>query len=452
MLRVELDRLAGLFRQKQTDLNALVQRVEVLAGQLDELERTSNYVQQLRDRLEKKRASNEGLDSGCQPDSQPLKYRNTLPPNSRINRPFTAVVNPQPRSRESESGTSLTNESNTLDTTSATSTAIIGLENLKNSSGTTSVISNDKASKKKTKDKSRRVSFDPLALLLDAALEGELDLVARIVSSTMNPHNDDKASVQPTPIIDRGNDEGITALHNAICASHLPVVLYLIEAGCDVNAQDADGWTPLHCAASCNNARVAKALVEAGACVYAMTHADKETPLDKCERQEPGFDECFELLMSAQNQLDGHVHAMFAYEKENDDELSYKQDDVLTILRRGDGKEREWYWCRAETTNEEGYVARNLLASYPRKPRRSDVDISTIETIASSKDSSELDDFTGSTTIGLSSNDISANNKENILLVVNNNIHSSGHIHHQQQEQHSANSSPNMDMDEDHEE
>lgn len=29
MLRVELDRLAGLFRQKQTDLNALVQRVEV---------------------------------------------------------------------------------------------------------------------------------------------------------------------------------------------------------------------------------------------------------------------------------------------------------------------------------------------------------------------------------------------------------------------------------------
>lgn len=29
MLRVELNRLAGLFRQKQTDLNALVQRVEV---------------------------------------------------------------------------------------------------------------------------------------------------------------------------------------------------------------------------------------------------------------------------------------------------------------------------------------------------------------------------------------------------------------------------------------
>lgn len=35
MLRVELNRLAGLFRQKQTDLNALVQRVEVLFRLVD---------------------------------------------------------------------------------------------------------------------------------------------------------------------------------------------------------------------------------------------------------------------------------------------------------------------------------------------------------------------------------------------------------------------------------
>lgn len=82
-----------------------------------------------------------------------------------------------------------------------------------------------------------KVSFDPLALLLDAALEGELDLVARIVSSTMPSGQDEKSSTEQIPIIDRGNDEGITALHNAICASHLAVVLYLIEAGCDVNAQ-----------------------------------------------------------------------------------------------------------------------------------------------------------------------------------------------------------------------
>ena len=38
------------------------------------------------------------------------------------------------------------------------------------------------------------------------------------------------------------NDEGITALHNAICAGHLEIVRFLVELGCDVNAQDSDGW------------------------------------------------------------------------------------------------------------------------------------------------------------------------------------------------------------------
>jgi hypothetical protein len=38
------------------------------------------------------------------------------------------------------------------------------------------------------------------------------------------------------------NDEGITALHNSICAGHFDIVKYLVENGCDVNAQDSDGW------------------------------------------------------------------------------------------------------------------------------------------------------------------------------------------------------------------
>jgi len=49
------------------------------------------------------------------------------------------------------------------------------------------------------------------------------------------------------------NDEGITALHNAICAGHMEIVQTLVEYGVDVNVVDLDGWTPLHCAASCNN-------------------------------------------------------------------------------------------------------------------------------------------------------------------------------------------------------
>ena len=76
--------------------------------------------------------------------------------------------------------------------------------------------------------KSRRVSFDPLALLLDASLEGELELVKKTALEVSNPS--------------AANDEGITALHNAICAGHLEIVRFLVELGCDVNAQDSDGW------------------------------------------------------------------------------------------------------------------------------------------------------------------------------------------------------------------
>lgn len=56
----------------------------------------------------------------------------------------------------------------------------------------------------------RRVSFDPLALLLDASLEGELELVKKTAHQVPNPS--------------ASNDEGITALHNAICAGHLEIV------------------------------------------------------------------------------------------------------------------------------------------------------------------------------------------------------------------------------------
>lgn len=131
---------------------------------------------------------------------------------------------------------------------------------------------------------SRRVSFDPLALLLDASLEGELELVKKTATQVSNPS--------------AANDEGITALHNAICAGHLEIVKFLVEFGCDVNAQDSDGWTPLHCAASCNNVAMVRFLVEHGACIFATTLSDHETAAEKCEEDEEGFDGCSEYLYS----------------------------------------------------------------------------------------------------------------------------------------------------------
>lgn len=39
------------------------------------------------------------------------------------------------------------------------------------------------------------------------------------------------------------NDEGITPLHNAVCAGHHHTVKFLLDFGVNVNAADSDGWS-----------------------------------------------------------------------------------------------------------------------------------------------------------------------------------------------------------------
>ena len=167
------------------------------------------------------------------------------------------------------------------------------------------------------------------------------------------------------------NDEGITALHNAICAGHLEIVQFLVLFGCDVNAQDSDGWTPLHCAASCNNLAMVRFLVEHGACIFATTLSDHETAAEKCEEDEEGFDGCSEYLYHIQEKLgiinDGVVYAVYTYDAMNKDEISFRDTDRMVVLRKGDEVEKEWWWSRMDLEEgREGYIPRNLLGLYPR--------------------------------------------------------------------------------------
>ncbi|KAJ8250822.1 hypothetical protein COCON_G00227440 [Conger conger] len=208
-------------------------------------------------------------------------------------------------------------------------------------------------------DHGMRVRFNPLALLLDSSLEGEFDLVQRIIYEVDDPS--------------LPNDEGITALHNAVCAGHTEIVKFLVQYGVNVNAADSDGWTPLHCAASCNNVQVCKFLVESGAAVFAMTYSDMQTAADKCEEMEEGYAQCSQFLYGVQEKMGimnrGMVYALWDYEQEEDDELVFREGDCMTILRREDEDESEWWW--AHMGDVEGYIPRNLLGLYPRiKPRQ----------------------------------------------------------------------------------
>jgi ankyrin repeat protein len=69
----------------------------------------------------------------------------------------------------------------------------------------------------------RKMVFDPWIIFLNAALEGQLDLV--------------KENAQKIEDVSQANEEGITALHNAICAGHYDIVKYLVAEHADVNAQ-----------------------------------------------------------------------------------------------------------------------------------------------------------------------------------------------------------------------
>lgn len=65
----------------------------------------------------------------------------------------------------------------------------------------------------------------------------------------------------------------------------------------------------------------------------------------------------------------GVVYALWSYEAQNSDELSFHEGDTITILRRKDESETEWWWARLG--DREGYVPKNLLGLYPRiKPRQ----------------------------------------------------------------------------------
>ncbi|XP_071359231.1 apoptosis-stimulating of p53 protein 2b [Trachinotus anak] len=205
---------------------------------------------------------------------------------------------------------------------------------------------------------SMRVKFNPLALLLDSSLEGEYDLVQRVIYDVDDPS--------------MPNDEGITALHNAVCAGHTEIVKFLVQFGVNVNAADSDGWTPLHCAASCNNVQVCKFLVESGAAVFATTYSDMQTAADKCEEMEEGYAQCSQFLYGVQEKMGvmnrGVVYALWDYEPQSDDELGFSEGDCMTVLRQKDEVETEWWWARCG--DREGYIPRNLLGLYLRIKQR----------------------------------------------------------------------------------
>ncbi|MGH0138435.1 UNVERIFIED_CONTAM: hypothetical protein FKN15_073356 [Acipenser sinensis] len=199
----------------------------------------------------------------------------------------------------------------------------------------------------KSESSGRRARLSPLVLLLDASLVGELDLVQSAVQEMSDPS-------QP-------NDEGITALHNAICGGHYPVVEFLVQIAANINAADSHGWTPLQCAASCNDRLLCEFLVRNGAAILAVTESDGATAAQKCDPYAPNFEECEQFLRGAEESMgvlnNGVLYALWDYTPCNPDELPFRDGDMVTILQRDD--EGCWWW--ALLCGREGFVPKNYF-------------------------------------------------------------------------------------------
>ncbi|XP_033971782.1 relA-associated inhibitor isoform X1 [Trematomus bernacchii] len=204
----------------------------------------------------------------------------------------------------------------------------------------------------KHKSSGRRARLSPLVLLLDGSLVGELETVQKAVQEMSDPS-------QP-------NDEGITALHNAICGGHYNVVDFLVRIGANVSAPDSHGWTPLHCAASCNDRPLCEFLVRNGAAVMAMTESDGATSSQKCDPYAVGYEECETFLRGVEEAMgtenSGVLYALWSYPAQLADELSFKEADMVTILQRPEGS--DWWW--ASLCGREGFVPNNYFGLFPK--------------------------------------------------------------------------------------
>lgn len=278
--------------------------------------------------------------------AQPLKTSPAIQP-SQYKQMINKLFHRKSSHHKGEPGSDLSGSSDGEEAPATSSTKVINQLSDPEYKGLNSILR-----RRSQKGTGRHARLSPLVLLLDGALVGELDTVQRAVQEMSNPS-------QP-------NDEGITALHNAICGGHYPVVDYLVSIGANVSAPDSHGWTPLHCAASCNDKTLCEYLVRNGAAVMAVTESDWATAAQKCDPYAPGYEECESFLKGVEEAMgvenSGVLYALWSYSAQAPDELSFREGDMVTILQKPEGV--DWWW--ASLCGREGFVPDNYFGLFPK--------------------------------------------------------------------------------------
>merc|ERR1711872_277482 len=134
--------------------------------------------------------------------------------------------------------------------------------------------------------------------LIEAAQEGNLERVRRLVNDAHAPDVNELGPNDRTPLIfaasfgdpaivqelvqagalvDFQDNFGWSPLHWAADTGHTSVVRQLVAAGANVNTRDSEGWSPLHWAAYRGHMEVVQELVGGGVDTNITTKLDRNT-------------------------------------------------------------------------------------------------------------------------------------------------------------------------------
>jgi hypothetical protein len=196
------------------------------------------------------------------------------------------------------------------------------------------------------KTRARFIKFDRVAVLLDAAANGDMGELRMLLEGDCPLHVDSCTSV------------GLTALHAACSNGEKYPVKYLLSLGAQVNVADSNGNTPLHIAAGKGYLELVQALVSSGGNVEAL-NGDKQTP-SQCSP----FSDIREFLhlVAKKKIVSDRVNAIFDFNKHTvldgkGDEVSMQRGEELIVIDRS---EPDW-WLVEKQNGERGYVPRTMV-------------------------------------------------------------------------------------------
>ncbi|CAF0751494.1 unnamed protein product [Brachionus calyciflorus] len=170
-----------------------------------------------------------------------------------------------------------------------------------------------------------KVKFTDELIFLESIKDNDIDCVRNMLRRA-------SANIDLNKI----NDTGLTALHQAVLENSVDLVNILIENKADLNILDEDHWTPLHAAASMGYHEISKILLENGADVNCLT-AENERPIDLVDQDDFPL---ISLLLNYMNLNSSSNDSTNSSDENEPDNSDLYRKIVLNILRNYDDNDQ----------------------------------------------------------------------------------------------------------------